>query len=201
VRRDEHALFVTLTWHEKCPSPEEAKAAFDRFWKRISRTIPGVSCIWKLEPQERGFPHFHLFLYGVRWLNIEAVCEAWHDCTDEVSEQHRKSGVDVEWVRNDGKLQAYLSKYFSKTYDGWPDEAGEDWEYPGRFWGVRGRDCLPVAEWADWRVQLSHHEAAYLIRYLIDEWEVDTGGVLPPRMTVNTRGDPEATADELLDLL
>lgn len=201
VQRDADALFLSLTWHEHLPSPQEAHAALDRFWKRMRRRFHGVSAVWKMEPQDRGFPHFHLLVYGLQWVNPQYVSRQWHECTNEVSEAHRKSGVDVEWVRNDGKLQGYLSKYFSKTGDPWPEAAGRDWEHPGRFWGVLERSNLPLADWADWGVYIEPHEAARLIRELLDEWGVDTGGALPPTLTINTRGDPEDTARRLLDRL
>jgi hypothetical protein len=154
-----------------------------------------------MEPQKRGVPHFHVIVYGTRWLPVRWLTEAWHECTDETSDAHRKSGVDAEWVRGgqDGKLMAYLSKYMSKEMDGWPDVAGEAWNHPGRFWGVLSRSCLPVAPWGGWFVPMDAYEAGALIRFLLDRWGVDVpDGVLPPRMTVNTRGDPEAMFGELL---
>jgi hypothetical protein len=201
IERDEDALFLTLTWHENLPTPDEAKAALDRFGKRMRRAFPGASFVWKMEPQRRGFPHFHVLAYGVNWIDPQAISRLWHEVTQEVSEQHRKSGVDVEWVRSDGKLQAYLSKYFSKAGEGWPEEAGEDWKTPGRFWGVIARKNLPVAAWSDWRKYIHPNDAARLIGELLDEWGVDLDGVIPPSLTVNTRGDPTERLDALLDRL
>jgi hypothetical protein len=195
--READSLFLSLTWHEVLPTPDEAKAALDRFWKRMRRVFPGASAVWKMEPQERGYPHFHLMVYGIRWINPQTVSRLWHACTEETSEQHRKSGVDVEWVRGDEKLQSYLAKYFSKTDEGWPEAAGKEWEQPGRFWGKLERKNLPYAAWADWTVQLDPHQAAHLIRRTLDEWGVELD-VLPPSLTINTRGDPSAVLDELV---
>jgi hypothetical protein len=203
IDRDADILFLTLTWHEEMPSPEEAKRALDRFSKRFGRAFPGGSFIWKLEPQERGVPHFHLFVYNVSWVDPQAISRLWHDCTSEASSQHRKSGVDVEWVRDDGKMLAYLAKYMSKvgSFDFGDDQ--QTWEWPGRFWGVRHRDNLPVVPWSDWQVQIYPSEAARLISELLDEWGVDgiPDGVIPPTLMVNTRGDPLERLDTLLDRL
>lgn len=208
LRRDEAALFLTLTWHELLVSPEEAKDTLDRFGKRLSRYFPGASFVWKMEPQERGFPHFHILVYGLRWIDPQYISRVWHECTSETSEEHRKSGVDVEWIRDDGKLQSYLSEYFAETYEEWPEidgdhseEVVEAWEGPGRFWGIIARDNLPVAEWAEWRKYLHSNDATYLIAELLDEWDVDTGGVIPPTLTINTRGDPGERVKSLLDRL
>ena len=201
LERTSNALFVTLTWHEELPAPERAKTALDTFWKRLRRTFPGISCIWKMEPQERGFPHFHLLIYGVQYIRAGWISQLWHEVTAETSEKHRKSGVDVEWVRDDGKLQAYLAEYFAETYQEWPEAGGEAWRETGRWWGVRDRKNLPRAAWADWTVYLDESEAARLIAELLDEWDVDTGGALPPSLTINTRRDPTERIARLLDRL
>lgn len=200
VDRSSDALFVTLTWHEERPTPEEAHRALDRFWKRLTRKHGGLSAVWKMEPQERGVPHFHLIVYGTNFLPAQYLSRIWHECTAERSTQHRLSGVDVERVKQgqDGKLMAYLSKYMGKEIEGWPEEGGPAWEHPGRFWGLLNRGALPVAQWADWCVHLHGHEAGALIAMLLDEWGVDLPeGVVPPRLTVNTRGDPESVLDAL----
>jgi hypothetical protein len=200
--RQEDALFLSLTWHEVMPSPGEAKAALNRFSMKFSRRFPGGSYIWKLEPQERGFPHFHLFVYGVPWVDPQKLSELWHECTDEASEQHRKSGVDVEWVRDDGKVQAYLAEYFDKMGKFQFGNEEEPWDWPGRFWGVCMRENLPYAEWSDWQKHLEVREAISLIEDLLDSWDVDIpDGVVPPTLMIDTRGDPANRLDSLLDRL
>jgi hypothetical protein len=198
-------LFATLTYHETRPDPTRAKRDLDAFSKRLRRAFPGLSVIWKMEPQKRGVPHFHLIVIGARFIPVQWLSELWHDVTAETSDEHRKSGVDLEpvWGNEDGKLQAYLSEYLSEESEGaWPEAGGEDWRTPGRFWGVLGRKNLPVAPWADWSVHLDHADAARLIGDLLDEWDTDLpDGVLPPSLIINCRGDPEKTMDALLDRL
>jgi hypothetical protein len=205
VDRNEDLLFVGLTWHEVMPSPDEAKRALDRFSKKLKRALPPAAFIWKLEPQERGVPHFHLFLYGCGWIDPQAISRLWHECTDEVSEQHRKSGVDFEWVNGgqNEKLAAYLAKYFSKNNDYAFGTEDEPWDWPGRFWGVRYGSDMPWADWAGWRVQIHPSEAARLISELLDEWNVDgiPDGVIPPSLMICTRGDPLERLDALVDRL
>lgn len=196
LRRDAKCLFVTLTYHETDPHPREAKKHLDRFWKALSYHHDGLAAIWKMEPQKRGTVHFHLMIYNTAWIRAGFVSRLWHTCTDETTTAHERSGVDVEWIdpNADGKVQAYLAKYMGKTV---PEDG---WENPGRWWGILSRSNLPVAEWSG-HAELLYHEAAYLIRTLLDDWGVDTNGFLPPRLTVNTRGKPEPFVDRLLSLL
>ena len=196
VRRDARAVFVTLTYHETDPTPFGAKDHLDTFVKRLFRWLSsdmdGVcspSLVWKMEPQERGVPHFHLLIYGTDFVPVQKLSRIWHESTGESSRQHLKAGVDVESaVNEDGKLQGYLSKYMGKTYEQWPGEGG--FLYTGRWWGVRGRSHLPVAEWSP-VLDLDRHEAEAIIRALLDEWEVDMPSyAMPPSLEICTRGDP-----------
>lgn len=209
VQRDAYCLFTSLTFHKTRPTPDEAKRALRTFWKRLRRQYPQLGAVWKMEPQtkgvNRGVPHFHLLVYGVRFIDAQWLSRTWQECTEEQSEEHRKQGVDVEPVRSDSKVQGYLAKYFSKEYDEWPEEAGKAWGFPGRFWGMFDADNIPWAGWAlpgqAGTVELRADHAAWLIRTLLDRWEVDTGGVLPPSLTVNTRGDPMKDAEEYLSMI
>lgn len=206
MKRDTEGVFLTLTYHESDPTPERAKRDLDVFWKRLRQRYEGehvlpISSIWKMEPQERGVPHFHLIVYGLSFIPAQTVSRLWHEVTEEESEKHRKAGVDVESaVNEDGKLQAYMAKYMAETYDGWPGaEPGDPWAEMGRWWGCLGRDHLPVAEWEDTAVKIHQREAERLIRELLDEWDVDIpDGVIPRSLMVNCRG---CAGQRLLDLM
>lgn len=207
IRRDTVGVFLTLTYHETDPTPEKLKEDFRAFWKVLQRTynqehVSNLSCVWKMEPQERGTPHIHMIVYGVSYIDAQTVSKVWHRVTEETSEKHRKSGVDVQTaVNEDGKLQAYLSKYMAEVYDGWPGaEEGDPWAETGRWWGFKGREHLPVAEWEETQVKLHQKEAENLIEELLDEWGVDMPeGVIPPSLVINTRGDPGERLLELID--
>lgn len=205
VRRDAEGVFLTLTYQHTRPTPREAKAHLDAFWKRLRRwlddaDIGRISCIWKMEPQERGTPHFHLIVYGTQFIPAQTVSRLWHEVTDETDHRHRKAGVDVERaVNEDGKLTAYLGKYMAEEYDEWP---AEDVVYTGRWWGVMGRKHLPRAPWDEAAVYIDQNEAKALIRSLLDEWGVDLpNGVIPPSLCICTRGDPTGLMESLLDCL
>lgn len=204
MRRDASGLFLTLTYHEKRPTPEVAKGHLEAFFKRLERQFPDISVVWKLEPQDRGMPHFHLMVYGVDFIPVQWLSSIWHDVTGEDSEAHGKSGVDLEpFVNEDGKLQGYMAKYMAETYDQWPGvQPGDPWAETGRWWGCKGQDRLPWASWDDAAVYLNEGDAIQLIRDLLDKWEVDVpSGVVPESLTITTRGDPTERLDALLDRL
>jgi hypothetical protein len=207
VRREASGVFLTFTHHELFPTPSELKDELDLMGKWLRRRYPSCSIVWKLEPQERGSPHIHAMVFGPEFIPIGPLSEAWHRISGETSDKHRKSGVDVEpMVNQDGKLQAYLAKYMSDQYDVWPcldeDHVPDEWASPGRWWGVIGREDLPTEPWDEAPVYLDRSEAQFLIRELLDEWEADVpDGVIPPTLTINTRGDPTDVLDDLLSRL
>ena len=201
LRRDAEGLFITLTYHQTKPDPERAKRDLDAFWKRLRRRFGGVSAVWKMEPQERGVPHFHLMIFGVDYIPARWLSLIWHQITDEPDSRHKRAGVDLEaFVNQDGKLQAYMADYMEETYEGWPGaEEGDPWAEPGRWWGCLSREDLPWADWDDAPIYLDAHEARALIRSLLDDWDADLPDeVIPPTLTINTRGDPAEVLHELL---
>jgi len=206
--RSSEGLFIALTYHEEEPTPERCKRDLDVFWKRLVRKFPGLSAVWKMEPhtegKNRGVPHFHLMIFGTGFIDAQWLSRQWHEVTAERSEDHRKTSVELDsFINENGRLQAYLCKYMAKEYDGWPGaQPGDPWAEMGRWWGCLGRDRLPIAEWADWKKHLSQSDACELIRFLLDEWDVDIpDGVVPPSLMVNCTGDPCDRLDRLLEIL
>lgn len=192
MRRDAPALFITLTYHERDPHPREAKKDLDRWWKKMKRIFPRISAIWKMEPQERGVPHFHLIVYGIDYIDAQWLSATWHGATVEASDAHAKAGVDVEECLNeDGKIQSYLAKYFAETYR-------DVWENPGRWWGCLGRDELPWAQWETCKY-IDRADAQRIIADMCEAWDVDLpDGVSLPSLKVHTMGDPYDWIDDLL---
>src|SRR5271157_7616 len=66
-------LFVTLTYPDKFPSARESKRHLDIFLKRIRRAFPVAGGIWKLEPQQRGAPHYHLLVWGAPLVVVDEI--------------------------------------------------------------------------------------------------------------------------------
>ena len=142
---------VTLTYPAEFPGPREAKQHLRAVLARFNRQWPAASAIWKLEPQVRGAPHFHLLVFmpegsdlsgevqwwARSWCDVVASGDAkhlaWH--RGELGNGNRPC---VEQIRTWRGVASYASKYLGKAV------AGEGWESPGRWWGKHHADRLPV---------------------------------------------------------
>ena len=61
-------------------------------------------------------------------------------------------------------VMAYTGKYFGKVIDTLPDEFSDLWAKIGRYWGVMGRENLPLAPEVE--IELTNSETVVLIRYM-----------------------------------
>jgi hypothetical protein len=168
VRRDaELPLFVTLTYPGVFPGPKASKTHLDALNKRIARAFPNAGYIWKLEPQQRGAPHFHILLWGVpkkefrTWLPV-----AWFGIAGAGDEKHLKwhkgelgngNTHCVQQVKSFRGVWAYAAKYLGKTFE------IPGWEAAGRFWAVVRRDNIPFGEAQT--ALLDRPEACTILRY------------------------------------
>lgn len=150
-------VFVTLTYGASWPSPTEAKRHLRAFLKRIKRLRSNASALWRIEFQKRGAPHFHVLVYGVRFIKKEWVKLAWSRVLS--GQFHASDGREpftrIEKIRTATGAMFYLSKYVAKHSDGFnyvPYLAKADSAYldngsdVGRHWGVEWRDCLPFGK-------------------------------------------------------
>jgi len=143
-------VFLTLTF-SGVPSPDEAKAAYRRFMERVRRKYPAASAIWRMEPQERKSPHFHLLLFNFPYVHHKIIARVWRQCTHE-----KKSFVWVKKI-DGGKRQCmyYVSKYIAKRESPKSPTSLDNLAYlhaereftddPGRMWGVFNGHKLPYA--------------------------------------------------------
>jgi len=54
---------VTLTYPAEFPVARASKEHFRKWLAKLHRRHPGAWGIWKIEPQERGAPHYHVVLF------------------------------------------------------------------------------------------------------------------------------------------
>lgn len=143
-------VFVTLTYPGEWPrDPKVWKADLAKFRRRLLRRFPLIGAIWKLEPQKRAAPHYHMLVW-MPGLSPFEVCtllrawvpSAWYECVASGDKRHLRAGTRVEEIRSFRGLMFYASKYLGK-----PVEVESDaWGRPGRFWGVIGRTNVPWAQ-------------------------------------------------------
>ena len=160
--------FVTLTYPNEFPSPRESKTHLQNFIKRLRRAHPSCGVIWKLEPQERGAPHYHMMVWGVESFTLyNFVVNAWHDIAGAGDENHKLfhmgllqgSKPCVEPVRSWRGVWSYASKYLGKTFE----IAGWDSQAVGRYWAVVQKENIPFGEQMVMRITLK--DAHVWMRY------------------------------------
>lgn len=149
VRRDaELPCFVTLTYPDQFPTVERAKRDLKIFLQRMGRRFPEAGYIWKLEPQQRGAPHYHLLVWGVpENILFSWVIGTWYEIAGQGDQNHFRfhagllpgSQKCVSRVRSFKGVWYYAAKYLGKTFE--VAEWGKTWT--GRFWGVGNRSFIP----------------------------------------------------------
>jgi len=165
--------FITLTYGQAWPDPETAKADLRRFLKRLSyhhfkSHTYEFSCLWRLEFQARGAPHFHLIIFGLPFTHKSRIRDLWGD---SIGRQYWDTGrkdrpfyapiTRIERIKSYNGVMSYSSKYTAKpsvfnyrpylSKDGQPTENGQPntTEKPtatGRVWGIIGKKHLPLSE-------------------------------------------------------
>jgi len=148
--------FVTLTmpgsWYPGCDTPSDWKRHLDVWLHRLRRFAPKCWGVWRLEPQRRGAPHFHLLLWGLPANARAWVARSWWEVVGSEEETHLQAGTRTEWIRTTRGTMWYAAKYCAKVVtDHLPG-----WDAVGRWWGVHRRCesvrkprsvCLDDGQW------------------------------------------------------
>lgn len=151
LRVDVRPLFVTMTYPgEFASDPKQWKVDLDDLAQRFRRAYPEGAFIWRLEPQKRGAPHFHLLVYGVS-LDADLAGwwrDAWYTVVGSGDERHLVHGVELEAIRSARGVRSYVSKYIAKKQVALAAEVDDeiDWSLVGRWWGVRYGKNLPFSQ-------------------------------------------------------
>jgi hypothetical protein len=176
-------IFLTLTYPGNYSKDYKTwKRDLDNFLKRLYRSYPDISAIWKLELQKRGAPHFHLMLFNVnrsrKYINNKVLSSKiaidWFEVVGSNDERHLKAGINYQPVETYRAVRGYISKYVAKL----PDDKNNDIDYDhlGRYYGVHNREKLPISEV---EVELSAEEFHYLRRIARHYLERKTGFNIP----------------------
>lgn len=169
VRRDAPLpSFITLTYPNNFPDAKQAKRDLKVFNQRFVRQFPDLGACWKLEPQMRGAPHFHMLAWGVSSADLFSwIPENWFDIAGGGDKYHLRwhmglLGGDnvpcVSSVENYEHMQRYVTKYLSKSFE--VSEWAEQWT--GRYWGFLKKINIPFGEWV--KVDLHQREVYDLQR-------------------------------------
>jgi hypothetical protein len=172
-----------------CPDHATAQRNLNAFWRCCKRKWGGVSCVWRLEFQDRGAIHFHLIVFGCPWCNMTWLQHTWNRI---VGQAPGEPSTRVEGIRTKRGLIAYCAKYICKAAPGADGSEGAaalgaaagdegvgltglvNGAYPavgtGRHWGVKGRPSLPLAEPRSVRLQWGPWYDKFM-GVVRDQWE------------------------------
>jgi hypothetical protein len=140
--------FITLTYGRFYPDTQAAKQHLRALLERFRRKFPQASCIWRLEFQERGAPHFHLLFFELPFFPFAELRRWWNVITAYYcnGNLHR---VRIEKVKTRRGVMFYAAKYAAKITQAGSDLAffiNDTYLHAGRFWGVFNKFALPYAE-------------------------------------------------------
>ena len=177
-------LFVTLTYPNEWPGdPKRWKRDLIAMLKVLERQFEKPVIIWKLEPQERGAPHYHLAIYTEQFMGPKWLARKWYKIVGSGDRKHLRAGTSVERARSRRGSLSYLAKYIGKAF-----VAPVGWEHVGRYWGVRNRPAgLLKRVWVPQR-------SAYLIRRAL--WKFRASHNRRHKRT-KYRGDAQGTSGYL----
>lgn len=141
-------IFLTLTYPARYPDPRTAKTHLRALLERFRRRYPECSGLWKLEPQKRGAPHFHLLMFDLPFVPFWTLKHWWSDIIADYVDGTLPF-VRIEYCDSVKKVSRYVAKYCGKVIEqnsffnnGSYLHAGPG---PGRYWGVFNGPKLPYA--------------------------------------------------------
>ena len=134
----EYRSLVTLTYPHGYPiDGRVCKAHLKRFiqeLRRYDREPDRFSVFWFLEYQNRGAPHFHMFVTG--FFPKEFIASTWFRIVGSDDARHLHAGTRIEKIRaGRGGMSQYASKYAAKMEQ---KSVPKEIINCGRFWGVSG---------------------------------------------------------------
>jgi hypothetical protein len=158
----ERVKFITLTYIDNMQDGLLAKLHLKRFIERLQYAHEKLWVVWKLDFQERGAMHFHLIVGNMKFTDFEEIQKMWSEC----SEQAENVFTRIEAIKSIRGVLSYAAKYMTKEVS---PNTGEEVKATdvssvrraaggsgslvltichnfGRFWGVYGRQHLPLAD-------------------------------------------------------
>ena len=148
-RWSDSTLFVTLTYPGIPQDGRRCKRHLKRFLQAAERYFDDdlAGGLWKMEFQQRGSAHFHVWLClessGIPQERIEAIREwiadTWYHIVGSGLEKHRNAGTSADLLKPTEDparyLKGYLAKHGKKEYQNSPPPG---FVSPGRFWAFFG---------------------------------------------------------------
>lgn len=171
-------IFMTITYAQKWPEPEQVSRNFRALLERLRRFAPQSSAIWRIEYQKRGAPHFHLICFGLPYLDKALLAAWWGEIIgrefwdySQGEQNPRVPFTRIEAIKSGRRAMFYLSKYVAKMPEPAPTAFCEDavqggnavasgfinvpYLHAGRWWGIFNESFLPFAKLLQGSLKLS----------------------------------------------
>lgn len=136
IRRNTKLVMITVTYGENFPDEMQAKEHLWALTTWLKRKNPRAAILWRLEPQERGAPHFHLLAFGLKFIPHDRLAEKWRDIIGIESaanyyhagcefikdvQSEKPEGIindfpqtNIERIKGKRKAMNYVAKYCAK---------------------------------------------------------------------------------------
>lgn len=162
TRNMDKGAFLTLTYPAQYPdNAADWKRHLDTFLKRLKRIAPKCFGAWRIEPQERGAPHFHLLTFNHpnrialfrQWVKL-----AWYQVVGSNDEKHFRAGTRTDKIMNRKHAIAYAAKYAAKPSEGgrrFITLDGEVIEHIGKHWGMFNRAAADTSEFGEYTLTMN----------------------------------------------
>ena len=163
------AGMVTLTYPGDYPRDgKECKRHLNLFLTHLRKDYKGLKYFWFMEFQERGAPHFHLYV-SCLIPGKTYTSPLWYRIVNSGDAKHLNSGTNITVFENPEHVIKYATAYAKKATQ---KMTPEDFKCVGRFWGSSRKLCEPIVELSD----LS-------IRQVQELWSCHYGSLnLPPTL-------------------
>ena len=138
--------FITLTYPRYFPrSGKVCKKHLNLFLTHLRKDYKGIKYFWFMEFQERGAPHFHIFLSCVI-PGKTYISPLWYRIVNSGDPKHLNAGTNVTVLKNPSDVVKYATSYAKKATQ---KMTPEDFYFVGRFWGSSRKLCEPIVELSD----------------------------------------------------
>lgn len=138
--------FITLTYPRSYPRDGRVcKKHLNLFLTHLRTDYKGIKYFWFMEFQERGAPHFHIFL-SCPIPGRTYVSPLWYRVVNSGDLNHLKAGTNVVRLRSSKDVIRYATSYAKKLTQ---KMTPEDFESVGRFWGCSRKLCDAIMVLSD----------------------------------------------------
>lgn len=156
---------ITLTYRQRTPA--ESKRDIHCLHRRLRRQFKNQQwfAIWKMEFQLRGVVHYHILLHTEYEQSVhelrQFISQAWAEISGDPQLAETGTRVDPLYIQTVHHAIGYLLKHAAALHKAYQNQAPEEVQWAGRWWGIWNKPKLPTIT-----LQASYRQIHQLKRYL-----------------------------------